>query len=289
MTKQAVALKEITQIPADIEEMWGAPPLLSSEDPEIYRKYLLRVARAVRPADIIEWLWLKDIVDYSWEVRRLRRIKCQLIERRHDQLRREVIAEHVRAGDPVPNKIAIGESTTVRFFVEELDNYERIDALLAAAEGRSIGLLREIERRRDGLAARLRKASEDIIDGDFTDPPPDVEAGDAQGGEDQQVEPEYTDPPLTPEQRTPEAADHGLDVGGEDQQVEPEYTDPPLTPEQRTPEAADHGLDVGGEQVEPEYTDPPLTPEQQARRFILKYSNHDDLAPLRTLAMRRLE
>jgi hypothetical protein len=183
--------------------MWGAPALLSSEDSEIYRKYLLMVAQAVRPADIIEWLWLKDIVDYTWEVRRLRRIKSQLIERHHDQLRRELIERHVQAGKPVPKKITIGEFTTVGFFVEELDNYERIDALLAAAEGRLIALLREIDRRRDGLASRLRKASDDIVDGEFTEHHPGIEAGDTQ------------------DQRTPEAADHVSGVGGEDR-VEPD-------------------------------------------------------------------
>jgi hypothetical protein len=223
MTKQAVALKEITQIPADIEELWGTPPLLSSEDPDIYRKYILKVAQAVRPADLIEWLWLKDIADYTWEVRRLRRIKCQLIERRHEQVRKEFIEERVRAGKPVPKKITIGESTTVQIFIDELDNYQRIDALLAAAEGRSIALLREIERRRDGLAARLQKASDEIIDGDFTEHHPGAEGGGVEGGG-------------TQDQRTPEAVDHGLNVGGEDHLVEPEYTDPPVRAEREDPQ-----------------------------------------------------
>jgi len=30
-------------------------------------------AKIVEPKDMIEWWWVKDITDYSWEIRRLRR------------------------------------------------------------------------------------------------------------------------------------------------------------------------------------------------------------------------
>jgi hypothetical protein len=157
-----------SQIPAEIEELWGEPALLSIEDPEIYRKFLLKIVADVLPTDVIEWLWVKDVADHSWEIRRLRRLKVQLIELRLDGVRRQVIAEHVRDGKKVPQTISFTDLTTVGLVVEELGNYERIEALLVSAEARRLALLREIERRRDSFASRLRKTS-DVIDGEFNE------------------------------------------------------------------------------------------------------------------------
>ena len=48
-------------IPADIRDIWGDPPLLRNEDPEIYEKLAGQIRQAVRPIDVIEWLWVKDV------------------------------------------------------------------------------------------------------------------------------------------------------------------------------------------------------------------------------------
>jgi hypothetical protein len=173
-----------SQILADIEELCGEPALLSFEDPEIYRKLLLKPVVDVKPSDVIERIWLRDIADHSWEIRRLRRFKVQLIERRQDDLRRQTIAEYVQAGEKIPPKITFTEFTIVGLFVEQLDNYGCIDALLASAEARLLALLREIGRRREHLASRLRKASNDIIDGEFKELAPDRESvGDAENSQ----------------------------------------------------------------------------------------------------------
>jgi hypothetical protein len=47
--------------------------------------------------------------------------------------------------------------------------YGRIDTVLASVESRRNAVLREIERRRESVASRLRKASNDVIDGEFTE------------------------------------------------------------------------------------------------------------------------
>jgi hypothetical protein len=136
----------------------------------------------------------------------LRRFKVQLIERRQDDLRRQMIAEYVRAGKKVPPNITFTEFTIVGLFVEELDNYGRIDALLASAEARLLALLREIGRRRESLASGLRKASDDIIDGEFKELGPDRKSvGDTENSQ------------LT------ETTDHGAaDEAGGEEQIEPD-------------------------------------------------------------------
>jgi hypothetical protein len=44
----------------------------------------------VQPADPIEWMYLKDIVDYTWEIRRLRKYQVQLVVGKFLRQAREV-------------------------------------------------------------------------------------------------------------------------------------------------------------------------------------------------------
>jgi len=71
-------------VPADIEALFGDPPLLSTEDPARYRDMLDRFAESIAPRNIIEWLWVKDVADLSWEIPRLRRYRALMIERRRE-------------------------------------------------------------------------------------------------------------------------------------------------------------------------------------------------------------
>ena len=63
-------------VPADIRALLGEPPLLATEGPNDYDALLNALAREVRPCDIVEWLWVKDIADLTWEILRYRRIKA---------------------------------------------------------------------------------------------------------------------------------------------------------------------------------------------------------------------
>ena len=51
-----------------------------SKDDEIYWNCMERFVKCVEPQDVIEWLWIKDVVDLSWEILRLRRLKIDLVE-----------------------------------------------------------------------------------------------------------------------------------------------------------------------------------------------------------------
>src|SRR5215813_13972974 len=56
----------------------GPPPLLEGEDTAAYDELLVRISGAVKPADILEEIWVRDIVDLVWEAFRLRRLKANL-------------------------------------------------------------------------------------------------------------------------------------------------------------------------------------------------------------------
>src|ERR1700680_24366 len=52
---------------------FGPPPLIEGEDAAAYDELLTRVSAAVKPADILEDIWVRDIVDLVWHAFRLRR------------------------------------------------------------------------------------------------------------------------------------------------------------------------------------------------------------------------
>jgi hypothetical protein len=55
---------------------FGPAPLIEGEDAGAYDELLVRISSAVRPADIFEEIWVRDVVDLVWEALRLRRLKA---------------------------------------------------------------------------------------------------------------------------------------------------------------------------------------------------------------------
>jgi hypothetical protein len=63
------AVKPLRSVPADIQALFGDPPLLSTEDPARYRDMLDRFAECIAPRNIIEWLWVmcgRRLIDKSF-------------------------------------------------------------------------------------------------------------------------------------------------------------------------------------------------------------------------------
>jgi hypothetical protein len=59
--------------------LFGAPPLLDGEDAASYNEFLGRVCAAVKPVDVIDEMFVADIVFQQWEILRLRRVKTSLL------------------------------------------------------------------------------------------------------------------------------------------------------------------------------------------------------------------
>ena len=176
------AVKSLRSIPADIQALFGDPPLLSTEDPARYRDMLDRFAESIAPRNIIEWLWVKDIVDLSWEIPRLRRYRALLIERARESKNAEIEYAREHADDPdlylslrppTPAQIEARrnaprldtEADSASLLMSEyLGTYETVDKLLMAAELRCDRILRELDFRRERIAPLLRKISDEVID-----------------------------------------------------------------------------------------------------------------------------
>jgi hypothetical protein len=59
--------------------LFGPPPLIEGEDAAAYDQLLARICAAVKPVDIIDEIFIADVVPSEWEVLRLRRLKWSLI------------------------------------------------------------------------------------------------------------------------------------------------------------------------------------------------------------------
>jgi hypothetical protein len=167
VANQSLIVKDgIASVPEEIKELWGSPPLLLSEDVETYYRVAAHLARTIKPNDIIEWFWVRDILDLTWDVHRLRRIKADIVK--------------CKQLEPYPPFYARGEMSSERAveanaFFENVKVFEQIERMLAKAEVRRSKVFSDIEGRRVDLAWQLRKASDNIIEGEF-DESPDVRA-----------------------------------------------------------------------------------------------------------------
>ncbi len=72
---------------AELKELLGPPPVLSSEKAKAYDEILARLMQCLEPRDFIEQLLIKQWVDDNWESVRYRRHKTLAIERKFRRLR----------------------------------------------------------------------------------------------------------------------------------------------------------------------------------------------------------
>jgi hypothetical protein len=181
---QALQLRQpAASVPASRSDPspFGPPPLLRGEDRAAYDEFLARVTATVVPADFIEEMWVRDIVDLGWEAFRLRRLKAQLMTAATHQgvekllartLPLDVAGELARqwaAGKPdvirqvrrhLGGTRRATETVTAYTLAARIDDVERITHMMMRTQAHRDAILRAVERRRAGFAHVLRRVSE---------------------------------------------------------------------------------------------------------------------------------
>jgi hypothetical protein len=178
--------------------------LLPGENKADYLTVAERIVSASRPRDAIEDLLIRDVIDLSWEVLRLRRVKSSILKASMaDGIKKvlndlgegrgqhygytEALGQSWAAGDKsarrevarVLKAAELGtDEVTAKTLERRLDSFERLDRMMASAEARRNNALREIDRHREALGAVTRQAIEEIEDADFQD----VETGEITAG-----------------------------------------------------------------------------------------------------------
>ena len=172
------------------------PSLANGEDAAAYAQLAGRIRAAVAPANIIEEIFARDVADLTWDVVRLRRLKAGLFTIGAGDgmtqilcgLEQHAITGKLKARDWAARKPAalaevnsqlstagldMGDVATSTF-AARIDQFDRIERMLAAAEVRRAAALHAIENRR--VAERARAAAEEaeraaappIESGEFT-------------------------------------------------------------------------------------------------------------------------
>src|SRR5262245_48397444 len=168
--------------------LFGPPQLFDGEDPKIYDQLLTQVSTTVMPEDIFEDMWVRDVVDLTIEVLRLRRLKASLLTTNAykglsetlaplvGRLQAETLAEGwvARKSDVVEevNKTLTSaglstDSILAQTFSLKVNDIERMEHMMALAEMRRNSTLREIDRHRQTLGQKLRRAAQQLEDGQF--------------------------------------------------------------------------------------------------------------------------
>ena len=195
--------------PEELAHLFADPPVTRNERREDYDRIFVAIAAATKPADVIAWMHVRDIADLSWEIRReknlknyiLRAAEIYFVERfltpppppskpradgsfnffRTDpgpdpQAREE--ARQWAIGDPearlkIVKKLADGGDDASSILFSALQrSHSQIDAIdkrIATYELRRMAALRAIEQYDEKLARRLKAASSEAIEAEFTE------------------------------------------------------------------------------------------------------------------------
>jgi hypothetical protein len=175
-------------------------PLLPGEKEADYATFAGRIVGASRPRDAIEELLIRDVIDLTWEILRLRRVKAGILKASMDEgiervltavgydfLEGDTLSKAWMAGDGMARKkvdailhkagLTVDEVTAETLHAN-VDSFERLDRMQASAEARRNNALREIDRHREATGAAVRRAIDEVEDVEFRD----IETGEV-GGE----------------------------------------------------------------------------------------------------------
>ena len=162
--------------------MLGPPPLLPNESLVDYEGLKARLRAKISPQDVLEEIWLRDILDLQWEVLRMRRLKARLLTNSSPSGLESLLHRRVNYSDVGKfvdawgrgNKEDIKEielllksrglgldDVDAHSLLKRLEPLESIDRMISQAENRRNNALREIERAREAAARRLRAALSD--------------------------------------------------------------------------------------------------------------------------------
>jgi hypothetical protein len=197
MSRSLVLAKPLKP-PKELERFFGDPPLFGTERLEDYMAFLLVVATAAKPADIIVWILVRELVDTWWEIRRERLIKAEIIK----QKQREYVAEtmlpnradlekerqlavkmamprdeddepsafRIKGSEPIEKKQEDPISLLAKAYLRSGNDIECCDRRISALLNRRSALLREVDQRNESKARNADRACSDFVDAEFTEP-----------------------------------------------------------------------------------------------------------------------
>ena len=166
----------------ELNELLGPPPLLPNENLVDYEGLQARLRAKIVPQDVLEEIWLRDILDLQWEVLRMRRLKARLLANSSPSGLESLFhrrgnysdvgkildswgrgnKEDIKEIELLLKSRGLGlDDVDAHSLLKRLEPLESIDRMISQAETRRNNALREIERAREAAARRLRAALSD--------------------------------------------------------------------------------------------------------------------------------
>ena len=158
------------KVPPAILPLIQDPPLLKGESQQAYYDLLDALISETAPVDMVEWLWLIQFTDCSWEIIRNRRLRAFLIDLQRTKDLNAIRSVHYDDSEkylanwkPDPDFV-MRYGTDVRSmvataFVKVADKLELIDKKLERLQRRSDKIIEQLEYRRELFAHRARQAA----------------------------------------------------------------------------------------------------------------------------------
>ena len=161
---------------SSLDDFLGPAPLLEGEDRAAYIGLLEEVRRQVTPKDAIEQIYVRDVVDLTWELMRSRRIKVALLHRGQVRAIQQLTSSENWPGLDTDAKFSVRAAVKTSFadgmkvllkhgvtlqdinahaFAAERETLLLLDQNMMQIEARRNFALREIERRRASFGRRL--------------------------------------------------------------------------------------------------------------------------------------
>jgi hypothetical protein len=181
-------------------------PLLPGEAEADYVGVAVRIVAVAQPRDTIEEFLTRDVIELTWDILRLRRMKAGLLRAAAGKGVRRILStiedvndtyDLARKADHFAQEWASGRASARREFAgvlkkagltmddvmaealaNEIDSFERFDRMLASAEARRNNALREIDRHRSALGAAVRQVVDEVDDAEARN----AETGELIGG-----------------------------------------------------------------------------------------------------------
>ena len=263
---------------AELQVLFGPPALLPGESPAAYWRLYSLFQADLAPADVIEKMWLRDLVDLQWEVRRLRQLGNEFLSlskhfgldeilgslQPYDGSTMELKRNWMRRDPAAIAKVTrllhlaglTEDAILAQTLAVKLDVIDRIDRMTFQAERRRDLAIQQIERRREDVAARARAAVkrageekiEDVEFKELSEPeaPKKVADSEALRMEEELQAPAAAEEPKASD-RTEDAEEHSPSEEGDhgrEEAKEPEAPPIAANPEERPPSAErEHALE----------------------------------------------
>jgi hypothetical protein len=173
-------------VPKELRCLFDRPPLVHGESLKLYHAVRSSLASIIEPRDLLEWLYLINLVNTEWDILRLRSLTADLLSYQQELELARYLSQDiklrnsniVRRGPPIGERLDLArmclegnaqakrdvnavlgkkkrtfhhQSLTAKAFLNVIDPFENTNRMLTLAEMRRDRLLRSIESYRQSL------------------------------------------------------------------------------------------------------------------------------------------